>query len=95
MTSKKQLSALLMSAVLASSTFLVPVVMADTVNGSVEEQADITNWVANTPQQISDNMAMQHINTNDLNGTKYIVQWGRHFVRNFCCNRDFGCKISL
>ena len=34
MTSKKQLSALLMSAVLASSTFLVPVVMADTVNGS-------------------------------------------------------------
>ena len=76
MTSKKQLSALLMSAVLAGSTFLVPVVMADTVNGSVEEQADITNWVANTPRQISNNMAMQHINTNDLNGTKYIVQWG-------------------
>lgn len=76
MNSKKQLSALFMSAVLASSALMAPVVMADTVNGSVEEQADITNWVANTPQQISDNMAMQHINPNNLNGTKYIVQWG-------------------
>ncbi|WP_295728105.1 LysM domain-containing protein [uncultured Limosilactobacillus sp.] len=76
MNSKKQLSALLMSVVLASSTVMAPLVMADTTNGSIEEQADITNWVANTPQQISNNMAMQHINKNDLNGTKYIVQWG-------------------
>ncbi|WP_251546397.1 LysM peptidoglycan-binding domain-containing protein [Limosilactobacillus caecicola] len=76
MKNKKQLAALLMTAVLAGPALLSPAVMADSVNGSVEEQADITNWVANTPQQISNNMAMQHINTNDLNGTKYIVQWG-------------------
>ena len=49
---------------------------ADNASGSPEEQADITNWIANTPEQISNNMAMQHINTNNLNGTRYIIQWG-------------------
>lgn len=76
MNSKKQIAALLMTAVLAGPAIMTPTVMANSVDGNVEEQADITNWVANTPQQISNNMAMQHINTNDLNGTKYIVQWG-------------------
>lgn len=76
MNSKKQLTALLMTAALAGSAMITPTVLANTTGQSIEEQADITNWVANTPQQISNNMAMQHINTNDLNGTKYIVQWG-------------------
>ena len=76
MNNKKRLAALMMTAVLAGPAVMTPTVMANSVGGSVEEQADITNWVANTPQQISNNMAMQHINTNDLNGTKYIVQWG-------------------
>lgn len=75
---KKQLAATLMTAVLAGSVMLgsMATVEADNVSGSPEEQADITNWIANTPEQISNNMAMQHINTNNLNGTRYIIQWG-------------------
>lgn len=76
--SKKQLVATLMTAVLAGSVMIgsVATVEADNASGSPEEQADITNWIANTPEQISNNMAMQHINTNNLNGTRYIIQWG-------------------
>ena len=67
-----------MTAVLAGSVMIgsVATVKADNASGSPEEQADITNWIANTPEQISNNMAMQHINTNNLNGTRYIIQWG-------------------
>lgn len=76
--SKKQLAATFMTAVLAGSVMIgsVATVEADNASGSPEEQADITNWIANTPEQISNNMAMQHINTNNLNGTRYIIQWG-------------------
>lgn len=76
--SKKQLAATLMTAILAGSVMIgsMATVEADNVSGSPEEQADITNWIANTPEQISNNMAMQHINTNNLNGTRYIIQWG-------------------
>lgn len=76
--SKKQLAATLMTAVLAGSVMIgsVATVEADNASGSPEEQADITNWIANTPEQISNNMAMQRINTNNLNGTRYIIQWG-------------------
>lgn len=75
---KKQLAATLMTAVLAGAVMIgsMATVEADNVSGSPEEQADITNWIANTPEQISNNMAMQHINTNNLNGTRYIIQWG-------------------
>lgn len=45
-------------------------------NQSNAEIADITNWVASTPEQINDNMTAQNINTNNLNGVKYVVQWG-------------------
>ncbi len=73
--SKKQLAATFMTAVLAGSVMIgsVATVEADNTSGSPEEQADITNWIANTPEQISNNMAMQHINTNNLNGTRYIL----------------------
>lgn len=76
--SKKQLAATFMTAILAGSVMIgsVATVEADNASGSPEEQADITNWIANTPEQISNNMAMQHINTNNLNGTRYIIQWG-------------------
>lgn len=76
--SKKQLAATFMTAVLAGSVMIgsVAIAEADNASGSPEEQADITNWIANTPEQISNNMAMQHINTNNLNGTRYIIQWG-------------------
>lgn len=49
MNSKKQLTALLMTAALAGSAMITPTVLANTTGQSIEEQADITNWVANTP----------------------------------------------
>lgn len=77
-SSKKQrLIAAMMTAVLAGPVvFGMTTAMADTAGTNPAEAADITNWIANTPQQISTNMAMQHINTNDLNGTRYVIQWG-------------------
>lgn len=74
---KKRLVAAFMTAVLAGPVMATSVAMADNnASGSPEEQADITNWIANTPQQISNNMAMQHISMDNLNGTRYIIQWG-------------------
>ena len=40
------------------------------------ERADITNWVANTTEDISNNINAQHIDTNNLHGNKYVIQWG-------------------
>lgn len=40
------------------------------------ERADITNWVANTTEDISNNISAQHIDTNNLHGNKYVIQWG-------------------
>ncbi|MGT2948268.1 LysM peptidoglycan-binding domain-containing protein [Streptococcus devriesei] len=40
------------------------------------QRADITNWVASTPDQISSNISSQNINLNHLNGERYIIQWG-------------------
>lgn len=40
------------------------------------QRADITNWVASTPDQISNNISSQNINLNNLNGERYVIQWG-------------------
>lgn len=40
------------------------------------ERADITNWVANTTEDISNNISAQHIDTSNLHGNEYIIQWG-------------------
>ena len=40
------------------------------------QRADITNWVANTSQQIHSNMQAQHIDTNNLHNSRYVIQWG-------------------
>ncbi|QNQ82744.1 LysM peptidoglycan-binding domain-containing protein [Lactobacillus sp. PV037] len=76
---KKQFSAGLMTMIIASATFATTA-MANTTNnnnlGTPEQQADITNWIANTPAQVSNNMAMQHIDPNNLNGVRYVIQWG-------------------
>lgn len=79
MNKKQKLSIALMSAVL-----LTPVVAGPTAayadnfysNQTNAQRADITNWVANTPSQIGNNMQAQGINVNNLNGVRYIIQWG-------------------
>ncbi|KRL95206.1 LysM peptidoglycan-binding domain-containing protein [Limosilactobacillus equigenerosi] len=77
---KRILNAALMTATIAMPLFGTTVsVAADSfyANQSYAAMADITNWVASTPQQITNNMAVQNINVNStLNGTRYIVQWG-------------------
>ncbi|WP_057490557.1 LysM peptidoglycan-binding domain-containing protein [Streptococcus orisasini] len=45
-------------------------------NQTNAQRADITNWVASTPEQISSNISSQHINVNHLNGERYVIQWG-------------------
>ena len=39
------------------------------------ERADIT-LVANTSQEISNNLSSQHIDVNNLHGDQYVIQWG-------------------
>lgn len=71
-------------AALAGALLFVPyiaessAVLADGfyVNQTNAERADITNWVANSSEQISTNIQSQHINVNDLNGSRYVIQWG-------------------
>lgn len=71
---KKPILTAMMAAVLISPALLQTVRASS--GQSVAEQADMLNWVANTPEQISDNMQKQNIDVNNLNGTKYVVQWG-------------------
>lgn len=76
---KKRFSAGLMTTLIASATFATTAMATTSANnnlGTPEQQADITNWIANTPAQVSNNMAMQHINPNNLNGVRYVIQWG-------------------
>lgn len=71
---KQVLAAGLLTAVLLTPVALQTVHAAN--YQSVEEQADLSNWVANTPAQISANMNRQKIDLNNLHGTCYVVQWG-------------------
>ncbi|MBD5432062.1 MAG: LysM peptidoglycan-binding domain-containing protein [Lactobacillus sp.] len=74
---KTRYGATFLATLLASTTIATAgVTYANSVTGTPEEQADITNWIANTPQQVSNNMAMQHIDVNNLNGVRYVIQWG-------------------
>ena len=79
MNKKQMLAATLMTTVLAIPVAAKPVMsMASDfyLNQNNAQSADITNWVANTPTQISNNMSNQHIDVNNLHGTRYIIQWG-------------------
>ena len=45
-------------------------------NQTSAHAADITNWIASTPQQITNNLITQNINPQQLDGQKYVIQWG-------------------
>ena len=53
-------------------------VLADSFyqNQTSAHAADITNWIASTPQQITNNLTTQNINPQQLDGQKYVIQWG-------------------
>ena len=36
----------------------------------------ITNWIASTPEQITNNLTTQNINPQQLDGQQYVIQWG-------------------
>ena len=65
-------------------TLLAPIglptvsVLADSFyqNQTSAHAADITNWIASTPQQITNNLTTQNINPQQLDGQKYVIQWG-------------------
>lgn len=80
MLNKKRIagSVLMGAAILGPLTLRPAITLANSfyANQSTSDRADITNWVANTPTQISNNIASQHINTKSLNGDKYVIQWG-------------------
>ena len=45
-------------------------------NQTSAHAADITNWIASTPQQITNNLTTQNINPRQLDGQQYVIQWG-------------------
>lgn len=45
-------------------------------NQTSAHAADITNWIASTPQQITNNLTTQNINPQQLDGQQYVIQWG-------------------
>lgn len=79
MNKKRILGAALASAVLiAPFAATTTAAAADTfyTNQTNAQRADITNWVANSSEQIGNNINSQHIDVNNLNGAKYVIQWG-------------------
>lgn len=79
MNKKRIISATMMGLVtLAPFAVKTTSVIADGLedNQTNAERADITNWVANSTEQIQSNMQEQNIDVNNLNNTVYIVRWG-------------------
>lgn len=79
MNKKRILSATVMGLVtLAPFAVKTTSVIADGLqdNQTNAERADITNWVANSTEQIQSNMQEQNIDINNLNDTVYFVRWG-------------------
>ncbi len=52
-------------------------VLADSFyqNQTSAHAADITNWIASTPEQITNNLTTQNINPQQLDGQQYVIQW--------------------
>ncbi len=69
--------ALMMSALVLPLTFEAKAAANSFYDNQTNAQrADITNWVASTPAQISQNISSQKINVNHLDGERYVIQWG-------------------
>ena len=70
--------ALMFGALLAPIGMPTVSVFADSFyqNQTSAHAADITNWIASTPEQITNNLTTQNINPKQLNGQQYVIQWG-------------------
>lgn len=70
--------ALMFGALLAPIAMPTVSVLADSFyqNQTSAHAADITNWIASTPEQITNNLTTQNINPKQLNGQQYVIQWG-------------------
>lgn len=70
--------ALMFGALLAPIGIPTVSVLADSFyqNQTSAHAADITNWIASTPEQITNNLTTQNINPKQLNGQQYVIQWG-------------------
>lgn len=71
---------LMLGALLAPLALEAVAVSADSFyqNQTSAHAADITNWIASTPEQIKDNISSQQINPDNLDfeGERYVIQWG-------------------
>ena len=70
--------ALMFGALLAPIGMPTVSVLADSFyqNQTSAHAADITNWSASTPEQITNKVTTQNINPKQLNGQQYVIQWG-------------------
>ena len=70
--------AVMLGALLAPIGMPTVSVLADSFyqNQTSAHAADITNWIASTPEQITNNLITQNINPQQLDGQKYVIQWG-------------------
>ena len=70
--------AVMLGALLAPIGMPTVSVLADNFyqNQTSAHAADITNWIASTPEQIANNLTTQNINPQQLDGQQYVIQWG-------------------
>ena len=70
--------AVMLGALLAPIGMPTVSVLADSFyqNQTSAHAADITNWIASTPEQITNNLTTQNINPQQLDGQQYLIQWG-------------------
>ena len=70
--------AVMLGALLAPIGMPTVSVLADSFyqNQTSAHAADITNWIASTPEQITNNLTTQNINPQQLDGHQYVIQWG-------------------
>ena len=70
--------AVMLGALLAPIGMPTVSVLADSFyqNQTSAHAADITNWIASTPEQITNNLTTQNISPQQLDGQQYVIQWG-------------------